>query len=167
MTDAFIGLGSNLGDSVALLNEARAALAALPQTRLIAVSPLYRSAPIGPQDQPDFFNAVARIDTRLDAPSLLVALQQIEQQAGRMRLRHWGERTLDMDILLYGNQRIDLPDLQVPHPRLHQRAFVLKPLLDIDAEITLPDGTALAPYCATVEDQPICLYSDDRWSLIP
>lgn len=167
MTDAFIGLGSNLGDSVALLNEARAALASLPQTRLIAVSPLYRSAPIGPQDQPDFFNAVVQIDTRLDAPSLLVTLQQIEQQAGRLRLRHWGERTLDLDILLYGNQSIDLPDLQVPHPRLHQRAFVLMPLLDIAAQITLPDGTALAPYCATVEDQPICQYSDDRWSLIP
>lgn len=167
MTDAFIGLGSNLGDSVALLCEARATLASLPQTRLIAVSPLYRSAPIGPQDQPDFFNAVVRIDTRLDPSSLLVALQKIEQQAGRVRLRHWGERTLDLDILLYGNQRIDHPDLQVPHPRLHQRAFVLKPLLDIAAEITLPDGTALAPYCTTVEDQPICQYSDDRWSLIP
>jgi 2-amino-4-hydroxy-6-hydroxymethyldihydropteridine diphosphokinase len=167
MTDAFIGLGSNLGNSVALLNEARAALASLAQTRLTGVSPLYRSAPIGPQDQPDFFNAVVRIDTCLDAHALLLALQQIEQQAGRVRLRHWGERTLDLDILLYGNQCIDLPDLQVPHPRLHQRAFVLKPLLDIDAEITLPDGTALAPYCATVEDQPICQYSDDRWSLIP
>ncbi len=167
MTDAFIGLGSNLGDSVALLSKARAALGSLPQSRLTGISPLYRSAPVGPQDQPDFFNAVARIDTLLDAPSLLVALQQIEQQAGRVRVRHWGERTLDLDILLYGNQRIDQPDLQVPHPRLHQRAFVLKPLLDIAAEITLPDGTALAPYCAAVEDQPICQYSDDRWSLIP
>ena len=167
MTDAFIGLGSNLGDSVALLSKARAALGSLPQSRLTGISPLYRSAPVGPQDQPDFLNAVARVDTRLDPSSLLVALQQIEQRAGRVRLRHWGERTLDLDILLYGNQRIDQPDLQVPHPRLHQRAFVLKPLLDIDAEITLPDGTALAPYCATVEDQPICLYSDDRWSLIP
>ncbi|MCK5873192.1 MAG: 2-amino-4-hydroxy-6-hydroxymethyldihydropteridine diphosphokinase [Alcanivoracaceae bacterium] len=167
MTDAFIGLGSNLGDSVTLLNEARAALTSLPQTRVTGVSPLYRSAPVGPQDQPDFFNAVVRIDTGLDAASLLVALQLIEQQAGRVRLRHWGERTLDLDILLYGNERIDLPNLQVPHPRLHQRAFVLKPLLDIAAEIALPDGTALAPYCATVEDQPICQYSDDRWSLIP
>ena len=167
MTEAFIGLGSNLGDSVALLNEARAALTLLPQTRLTGISPLYRSAPVGPQDQPDFFNAVARIDTRLDPSSLLVALQQIEQQAGRVRLRHWGERTLDLDILLYGSQRIDQPDLQVPHPRLHMRAFVLRPLLDIAAEITLPDGTALAPYCAAVEDQPICQYSDDRWSLIP
>lgn len=167
MTDAFIGLGSNLGDSVALLNEARAALALLPQTRLTGISPLYRSAPVGPQDQPDFLNAVARVDTRLDPSSLLVALQQIEQRAGRVRLRHWGERTLDLDILLYGNERIDLPNLQVPHPRLHQRAFVLKPLLDIAAQISLPDGTALAPYCATVADQPICQYSDDRWSLIP
>lgn len=167
MTDAFIGLGSNLGDSVALLCEARAALASLAQTRVTAVSPLYRSAPIGPQDQPDFFNAVVRIDTGLDAAPLLVALQQIEQQAGRVRLRHWGERTLDLDILLYGNESIDQPELQVPHPRLHQRAFVLKPLLDIAADITLPNGTSLAPYCAAVEDQPICPYSDDRWSLIP
>lgn len=167
MTDAFIGLGSNLGDSVALLDEARNAIHHLPGCRVVAASPLYRSAPIGPQDQPDFLNAVLRIHTSMSAATLLAALQQIEQQAGRVRVRHWGERTLDLDILLYGDQIIAQPDLHIPHPRLAERAFVLKPLLEIAPLIRLPDGRSLAACCAAVADQPISPYHDDRWSIVP
>ncbi|MFN3714663.1 MAG: 2-amino-4-hydroxy-6-hydroxymethyldihydropteridine diphosphokinase [Alcanivoracaceae bacterium] len=167
MTLAFIGLGSNLGDSVAHLLAARAALAALPETRLTAASPLYRSAPVGPQDQPDYVNAVIAIDTALTPTELLHALLDIEQQRGRVRGRHWGERTLDMDLLLYGSEVVDLADLQIPHPRLHLRAFVLRPLLDIDATLHLPDGTPLAPCCVAIKDQPLCPHIDERWSRIP
>jgi 2-amino-4-hydroxy-6-hydroxymethyldihydropteridine diphosphokinase len=167
MTLAFIGLGSNLGDSIAHLCDARAALAQLPETQLDAVSPLYRSAPIGPQDQPDFFNAVITLHTALDAHALLAALQHIEQVAGRVRLRHWGERTLDLDLLLFGEHTLNHPNLQVPHPRLAQRAFVLRPLLDIAPAQRLPDGTALATCCATLEDQPLSLHTDPRWSPMP
>jgi 2-amino-4-hydroxy-6-hydroxymethyldihydropteridine diphosphokinase len=167
MTLAFIGLGSNLGDSVAHLLAARAALAALPDTRLTASSQLYRSAPVGPQDQPDYVNAVIAIDTGLTPVALLRALLDIEQQQGRVRTRHWGERTLDMDLLLYGSEVVDQTDLHIPHPRLHLRAFVLRPLLDIDAALHLPNGTPLASCCAAIENQPICVHTDERWSRIP
>lgn len=169
MTRALIGLGSNLadphhGDSIDLLCFARDALAQTPGLRVTAVSPLYRSAPIGPADQPDFFNAVLALDSELDAPALLAHLLQLEQQAGRVRRRHWGERTLDLDLLLYGDQIIKLPDLIVPHPRLQERAFVLLPLLDILPEARLPGGMPLQHYCAAARDQPICRHQDPRWS---
>ncbi|MDF1630449.1 MAG: 2-amino-4-hydroxy-6-hydroxymethyldihydropteridine diphosphokinase [Alcanivoracaceae bacterium] len=167
MTDAFIGLGSNLGDSVALLSEARIAIDQLAGCCIVAASSLYRSAPVGPQDQPDYFNAVLLIDTSMSAPALLAALQHLEQQAGRVRVRHWGERTLDLDILLYGGQVINQTNLQIPHPRLTERAFVLKPLLEISSHLTLPDGQSLAASCAATADQPICLHNDSRWSVVP
>jgi 2-amino-4-hydroxy-6-hydroxymethyldihydropteridine diphosphokinase len=167
MIDVFIGLGSNLGDSVAILHKARSAIDQLPGCHVVATSSLYRSAPIGPQDQPDYFNAVLRLHTSMSAAALLGALQYIEQQAGRVRTRHWGERILDLDILLYGNQIINQPELQIPHPRLTERAFVLKPLLEIASQITLPDERPLAACCAAVADQPICLHHDGRWSTIP
>jgi 2-amino-4-hydroxy-6-hydroxymethyldihydropteridine diphosphokinase len=167
MTLAFIGLGSNLGDSVAHLVAARAALAALPDSRLVAASSLYLSAPVGPADQPDFINAAVALDTNLPAPDLLHALLQIEQQQGRVRLRHWGERTLDLDLLLYGDHTVNLPELQVPHPRLHQRNFVLQPLLEMAPALCLPNGTPLQPYCTAIQDQPLSLHRDPRWSRIP
>lgn len=166
MNDIFIGLGSNLGDSVAHLKQARSALDNLPNSQVITVSSLYRSAPIGPQDQADFLNAVVRLESTLEPSALLTALQNIEQQAGRVRLRHWGERTLDLDILLYGDAVIDQTDLHIPHPRLHERAFVLLPLLEIAANMHLPDGQPLQSYCPAVSHQPICLHDDDRWSLV-
>ncbi len=134
LVSAWIGLGSNLDDPRGQLRRAAAALAELPQSRLVALSGHYGSSPLGPQDQPDYVNAAARLDTALEPLALLDALQAIENAQGRVRARRWGERTLDLDLLLYGRQRIDLPRLQVPHPGLPQRAFVLCPLAEIAGE---------------------------------
>lgn len=161
---AFIGLGSNLGDSIATLCHARAALTQQPHTQTSAVSRLYRSAPIGPQDQPDFINAVIALDTELPALALLDWLQQLEQQAGRTRHRHWGERTLDLDLLLYDDQRIEHERLTVPHPRLTERAFVLQPLAEIAASLRLPAGDTVADYCQACIGQAIMPLNDRRWS---
>jgi 2-amino-4-hydroxy-6-hydroxymethyldihydropteridine diphosphokinase len=139
MTRAFIGLGSNLGDSRAVLDEAIAALDALAHTRVLRASSHYRTPPWGRLDQPPFINAVVEIETSLDAAELLRALLDIERRAGRVRgdLR-WGPRTLDLDILLYGEHLVSEPDLCVPHPHLAQRAFVLLPLAEIAAQRQIP-----------------------------
>ena len=146
---AFIALGANLGDARVAVLQALDALSALPETRLIARSRLYHTAP-HEASGPDFINAVARIETRLDAPALLDALQAIEQSQGRERkAERWGPRTLDLDILLYGQQCIDLPRLQVPHYHMHARPFVLYPLAEISGpQLTLPDGQPLAHWLA-------------------
>ncbi len=129
MIDAYVGLGSNLGDPLAQLRRAVRALAALPGTRLCAVSPRYRNRPLGPADQPDYVNAVARLATDLAPRDLLAALQDIERAQGRVRDgRRWGPRTLDLDLLLYGDEVIDEPGLRVPHPGLAERDFVVLPL---------------------------------------
>ncbi|XQA74445.1 2-amino-4-hydroxy-6-hydroxymethyldihydropteridine diphosphokinase [Xanthomonas sacchari] len=137
---ACIGLGGNLGDAAATLRAALAALDTLPQTRLLRASQLYRSPAWGREDQPDFINAAALVSTTLPAPELLQALLDLEQRHGRQRLpgERWGPRTLDLDLLLYAEAVIDLPGLQVPHPFLHQRAFVLLPLAEIAAEAAIP-----------------------------
>lgn len=144
---AYIGLGSNLaGDLANPLAQIKLALrelANLPQSKLIASSPRYRSLAVGPQ-QPDYINAVACIQTSLSPLALLDQLQALEQQHARVRLEHWGPRTLDLDLLLYANDVIDLPRLQVPHPYLRQRNFVLYPLAAITPDLVLPCGTALA-----------------------
>ncbi len=127
---AFIALGANLGDALVAVRQALADLGHLPQTRLAAASRLYRTAPheaLGP----DFINAVARIETRLTAPELLDALQAFENAAGRERPYLNAPRTLDLDILLYGDAQIDSPRLTIPHPRMLGRAFVLRPLADV------------------------------------
>lgn len=150
LNDAFIGLGSNLENPLAQLAGAIAELAALPHTLLVAQSPFYRSKPVGPQDQPDFINGCAWLQTSLDPVELLDHLQAIEQAHGRERLQHWGPRTLDLDLLLFGSRVIDHPRLQVPHPELPNRDFVLRPLLDLEPQLTLPDGrqlTALLTRC--------------------
>ncbi|TKS54285.1 2-amino-4-hydroxy-6-hydroxymethyldihydropteridine diphosphokinase [Luteimonas yindakuii] len=140
--EAAIGLGANLGDPVATLRSAFDALAALPGTRLLAASPLYRSAAWGRQDQPPFVNAVARLHTRLEPDVLLEALLRIEAGHGRVRADdpalRWGPRLLDLDLLLYGARRIDTPGLRVPHPHLHERAFALRPLLDVWPDAAIP-----------------------------
>lgn len=141
MTDravVYIGLGSNLDDPLAQLCRARLALAGLPSSHLRASSPIYRSAPMGPDDQPDYLNAVVALETALDPQQLLHALQAIEQDQGRVRRRHWGERTLDLDILLYGAERIDDPALTVPHPGIGVREFVLYPLADLAPDLDIP-----------------------------
>lgn len=144
MITAYIGLGSNLAEPLAQVESAARELAALPGCELLALSPRYRSAPMGPADQPDYINAVAALATQLEPLALLDALQAIEQQHGRQRLVHWGARTLDLDLLLYGQQQIDHPRLRVPHPGLLERAFVLVPLADIAAQLRLADGQSLA-----------------------
>ena len=141
MPRVYIGLGSNLAQPAQQLRAALAAMAALPDTELIAVSSLYASKPLGPADQPDFVNAVAALDTALEPLALLDCLQQIELQQGRQRkAERWGPRTLDLDILLFGELQIDLPRLQVPHYHLQERPFVLYPLAEIAPDLQLPDG---------------------------
>src|SRR5262245_15570698 len=127
---AFVGVGANLGDARAQVLAGIAALARLPGTRVVARSGLYASAPLDAPG-PDYVNAVVELDTRLPADALLHALHAIEARHGRVRSTLNAPRTLDLDLLLYGDQRSDDPALQLPHPRLHLRAFVLKPLLEI------------------------------------
>lgn len=144
---AWIGLGSNLDDPAAQIKKALVALGSLPQSRLISHSHCYRSAAMGGMAQPDFINAVAGIETDLDAEPLFDALMAIEKQAGRERQREirWGPRRLDLDLLLYGQQQINSGRLQVPHPQLQQRAFVLAPLAELAGDWILPgDGRTVA-----------------------
>lgn len=118
-------------------------LAGLPLTTLKTRSSLYSSRPVGPQDQPDFVNAVAVLETRLSPLALLDQLQALEQRHRRERKRHWGPRTLDLDLLLYGDRVLNLPRLVVPHLWLCERAFVVQPMLEIDPELRLPGGLSL------------------------
>ena len=130
----YIGLGSNLGDSRQILTEAVQKLATLGQ---VQTSKLYQSPPMGPQDQPNYLNAVVRLNTELEALALLDELQRFEQESGRVRLRHWGERTLDLDLLIYADASIQNERLTVPHAGVMERDFVLIPLLDLDAGLQL------------------------------
>jgi 2-amino-4-hydroxy-6-hydroxymethyldihydropteridine diphosphokinase len=150
----FIGLGANLGDARAAVAQALDALAALPQTRLVAVSRLYRSAPVDAQG-PDFVNAVAELRTGLAPRDLLSALQAIEHAQGRERSHRNAPRTLDLDLLLYGQRVVEEPGLAVPHPRLHERAFVLLPLADLAPELGHPRLGPLAAFLDRVAGQPI------------
>jgi 2-amino-4-hydroxy-6-hydroxymethyldihydropteridine diphosphokinase len=138
VTAAYVGLGSNLDEPRAQLERAFGELAKLPQTRLIARSPLYRSAPVDAPGQPDFVNAVAELDTQLSAPQLLEGLQAIEVRHARQRPARNAPRTLDLDLLLYDEMSLASPVLTVPHPRMHLRAFVLRPLLDLDPRAEIP-----------------------------
>ena len=131
MTRAYIGIGSNLDEPQTRVERAFDELARLPLTRLGARSSLYRTAPVGYAAQPDFINAVAELDTALGARQLLAELQAIETRHGRRRSFANAPRTLDLDLLLFGDARIDEPQLVVPHPRMHERAFVLRPLVEI------------------------------------
>lgn len=144
MIRCYIGLGANLDQPVQQLERALQALAELPQCSLQRCSAFYGSKPMGPQDQPDYVNAVAELHTTLAAEALLDELQRIEQQHGRQRkAERWGPRTLDLDLLLYGMQQIASERLTVPHYGLKQREFVLYPLHEIAAELQLPDGSSL------------------------
>ncbi|WP_430418011.1 2-amino-4-hydroxy-6-hydroxymethyldihydropteridine diphosphokinase [Methylibium petroleiphilum] len=151
---AYVGLGANLGDARLTLQVALDALAALPDTRLVAVSSLYRSAPID-SSGPDYLNAVAALDTALEPHALLSALQAIEQVHGRERPYRNAPRTLDLDLLLHGDARLDTPTLTLPHPRLHQRAFVLLPLAEIAPALALPGRGAVADWLPGVADQTV------------
>lgn len=152
---AFIGLGSNLSRPVEQIRRAVECLAELSQTRLLAASPLYRSKPLGPQDQPDFINAVALVATTLAPHRLLDALQSIERAAGRVRNGgHWGPRTLDLDLLLYGDEVIIDERLTVPHPGLPSRGFVLYPLRDIAPGLNIPGHGLIEDLLANCPDVP-------------
>lgn len=144
MTDAFIGLGSNLENPTQQLARAVTALATLPESVLVAQSPFYASRPVGPQDQPDFVNGAAWLRTALTPHQLLDHLQAIEQRHGRERERHWGPRTLDLDLLVFGSQILADERLTVPHKELANRDFALQPLLDLEPELALPDGRTVA-----------------------
>jgi 2-amino-4-hydroxy-6-hydroxymethyldihydropteridine diphosphokinase len=151
---AYIGLGANLGDPAAALDDAITRLAAIPHTVIAARSSLYRSAPIDATG-PEFVNAVVALDTALAPHDLLAHLQLIEQAHGRARPYRNAPRTLDLDLLLYGEQTIDTPDLTVPHPRLHERAFVLRPLAEIDADLRIPGRGPLPPWLAQAAKQSV------------
>jgi len=142
----YIGLGSNLNDPKAQLKRAFKALKLLPNSRLGKCSHLYRSKPMGPQDQPRYINAVAQLRTELAPEELLAQLQAVELAQGRHRGRRWGPRTLDLDILLYGDQVISSESLTIPHPGLYQRNFVLYPLAEIAPKMVFPDGTTVAEH---------------------
>jgi len=143
VTRAFVGIGANLGDPVAQVRAGVAALAALPHTRLVAASSLYRTAPVGYTAQADFVNAAALLETGLAPRALLDHLFAIEAGAGRERRFKDAPRTLDLDLLLYGGETIDEPGLTLPHPRLHERAFALAPLVELDPDCVIP-GRGLA-----------------------
>jgi 2-amino-4-hydroxy-6-hydroxymethyldihydropteridine diphosphokinase len=151
---AFVGLGANLGDPQATLRQALAEIAALPDTRLVAASRLYRSAPVQALG-PDFINAVAEVETALEPMPLLRALQRIEAAHGRERPYRNAPRTLDLDLLFYADRVIDESGLTVPHPRLHERAFVLVPLLELAPGLEHPVLGLLAPWRARVAEQTI------------
>jgi 2-amino-4-hydroxy-6-hydroxymethyldihydropteridine diphosphokinase len=152
MTDkvtAFIGLGSNLATPRQQIIGARTAITAIAGIQELAFSSLYQSAPMGPKDQPDYVNAVMAISTALSPLELLKALQQIEQEHGRVRTgERWGPRTLDLDLLLYGDQQIQLPDLIVPHVGIADREFVLYPLYEIAPDLTVPGKGSLSDLVA-------------------
>ncbi|MFI8745245.1 2-amino-4-hydroxy-6-hydroxymethyldihydropteridine diphosphokinase [Pseudomonas sp. NPDC077186] len=149
MERVYIGLGSNLAEPLQQLRDALAALAQLPDTRLLTHSSFYASDPLGPPDQPRYVNAVAALDTALAPWTLLDALQRIEQEQGRVRkAERWGPRTLDLDILLFGERLIADERLRVPHYHMHARPFVLYPLAELAAELQLPDGRRLSELLA-------------------
>ncbi|NHA14788.1 2-amino-4-hydroxy-6-hydroxymethyldihydropteridine diphosphokinase [Thioalkalivibrio sp. XN279] len=149
---AYVGLGSNLDDPAAQLAMALEALAALPDTRLVALSGRYHNPPMGPQDQPDYLNAVAGLLTRLPAEALLAALQGIEDAQGRRREGpRWGPRTVDLDLLAYGNTRIESDALTLPHPGICSRPFVLVPLAEVAPGLHLPDGQSVAALAAAAD----------------
>ncbi|MEW6698008.1 MAG: 2-amino-4-hydroxy-6-hydroxymethyldihydropteridine diphosphokinase [Bacillota bacterium] len=140
MTLAYIGLGSNLGDRASYIQGALEKLAAAPGIQLLRIAYLYETAPWGKTDQDWFLNTVAEVASDLSPEELLQRLLEIENTLGRTREVKWGPRTIDLDLLLYGNEKVDLPHLQVPHPRLAERAFVLIPLGELCPEMILPEG---------------------------
>lgn len=151
----YIGLGSNLGDREAQVRLALDDLARMPSSHLVRASSLYDSEPVGDVEQPNFLNAVAEVETELTARQLLWNLQLIERRLGRTRTRRWGPRTIDLDLLLYGRLILDEPELQVPHPELTRRAFVLVPLVELDPLLVHPvTGQTLIAHLAALKTRP-------------
>ncbi|MEZ5651794.1 MAG: 2-amino-4-hydroxy-6-hydroxymethyldihydropteridine diphosphokinase [Burkholderiaceae bacterium] len=159
---AFIGMGANLGLPEKALRDALDSLHALPGTRVRAASRWYRSTPVDAPG-PDYLNAVAMVETTLGPHALLARLQAIEAAAGRERGERHAPRTLDLDLLVYDARVIDDAGLQVPHPRLTERAFVLRPLFELAPSLVLPDGRLIADLTARIRDQPLAPAGDARW----
>lgn len=155
MIRAYVALGSNLGDPARTVDEAIEALAGLRGSILAAVSSLYRTAPVGLRNQPDFINAVVALDTLLAPVELLDALFALEEKFGRRRSVRNAPRTLDLDLLLHGDTVADTPTLTLPHPRMHERAFVLAPLLEVAPDIIIPGCGAAADLLDACRDQRI------------
>ncbi len=153
MVRAAIGLGSNLGDRARLVAEAVGKLAEIGT--VVRVASLYETAPVGGPEQGPYLNTVAILDTEQTAQELLAHCLEIERGAGRERLERWGPRTLDLDILLYGESSVDEEGLTIPHPRMTERRFVLEPLLEAWPDAALPDGTPLASFSAAVSGQQV------------
>ena len=152
---AFVGLGSNLGDRETHIRRALDELARVPGTRVTRASSLYDSEPVGEIEQPNFLNAVAQIDTELTARQLLWTLLLIERRLGRVRSARWGPRTIDLDLLVFGELVVDEPDLQVPHPELALRSFVLVPLVEIDPQLVHPaTGHTMLHHLSLLKTRP-------------
>ncbi|CUB05342.1 MAG: 2-amino-4-hydroxy-6-hydroxymethyldihydropteridine diphosphokinase [Tepidiphilus sp.] len=153
---AYVALGANLGEAETTVRAAIAALGRLPGTQLVAASSLYRTAPLEvPEPQPDYINAVARLATTLTPHALLDELLALEARFGRVRPYRWAPRALDLDLLLYGDVVLDTPRLTLPHPRLHRRAFVLEPLLELDSFLEAPGLGPLSAWRARLSDQDV------------
>jgi len=149
MTLAYIAIGSNLASPLEQVNAAVQALGDIPQTRVVALSSFYRTPPLGPQDQPDYLNAAIALDTALNAEALLENTQRIELQQGRVRKEErWGPRTLDLDIMLFGDAVINTERLTVPHYDMKRRGFMLWPLFEIAPDLIFPDGESLSALLA-------------------
>jgi len=159
VTRVYIAIGSNLASPLEQVNAALAALAEIPDSQIVAVSPFYRTPPLGPQDQPDYLNAAVALDTDLAPETLLDHTQRIELQQGRERKAHrWGPRTLDLDIMLFGDRQIATPRLTVPHYDMKNRAFMLLPLVHIAPDVCFPDGVKVANSLANLDPSGI-----SRW----
>jgi len=158
-TKTYIGLGSNLGDSRQILSEA---IVKLKNLGAVRVSRLYQSPPMGPQDQPNYLNAVAELNTDLTPLDLLNQLQRFEQEAGRVRLRRWGERTLDLDLLIYVNEKIQNERLTVPHIGILERDFVVIPLLDLDADLHIDDQPL--KNLELIQQPTLTVLADESWA---
>lgn len=152
---AYIGVGSNMGDPATEVRLAIQALGRLDRTRLLAASRLYRTKPFGPVAQGDFINAVAGVLTQLNPHELLAALRALEVARGRRRAERWGPRILDLDLLVYGGQRVDTPDLTVPHPGIAERGFVLAPLADVAPDLDVPGAGRVAALLRALPDTGI------------
>ncbi|HDL5118045.1 TPA: 2-amino-4-hydroxy-6-hydroxymethyldihydropteridine diphosphokinase [Mannheimia haemolytica] len=157
MQTVYIALGSNLENPLEQLKQAVEKLKKFANE--FEISPFYGSKPVGPQDQPDYVNAVAKFSTDLSPTALLDKLQSIEHEQGRVRVRRWGERTLDLDIILYGNQQIQTERLNVPHIEMKNREFVIVPMFDLTPDLVLPTGEKLADIYAQFKDHQMIIFS--------
>lgn len=162
---AYIGLGSNLGEREDNIRAALEAIADLPDTDLVRVSSLYDTEPVGEVEQPNFLNAAVMVDTELDARTLLWNLMLIEKRLGRVRTQRWGPRTIDLDLLLYGDELIEDDDLRVPHPEIIRRSFVLVPLVELEPRLVHPGtGETLVAHLNRLGARPLVKRGTLHWN---